>query len=1355
MKPGRRRLLRRLLLALGLAGAGTALLLAFAPLPVGWLVNALAPDTPDTRVRVAAATLRLRPFGAGPVLDVRGLAVDQDGRPLARLARLDVLAHKRALFAGRASLVVGGEDLELILPPADDDTAPPTAATPPPDVPALLAALRPRLADDPRALVVSLRSVRIRSSDTSAGAPPALPALERVDLTLGPRPDGELAARLEVLPAGPRAPLLGLDLVVSADHRRATLDLALPPAEIADLAILASPGLVLPAAGRFSARARAELDLAALLPVAASLELEGDELRAATPSVLAPPPARLRLRFRATEDFHGLVAEHFSVSAPGLDLTLRRLEISVAPALDALRVAWELKLDADPATAWTDEWRRRLAALPPPLAALGAEVRHIQVTGDGSGSLRLHDDIWRLESVDFTQRHEARVGPTTLRAELVARQASPEDPVEFSLKLPEINPAANRPATDASPLAAFDFPLSLSLDAHLTPEARLARARVRLAAGPGRLRPVGPLVHAIPFTALELDAFSPDGRGVTLEKMRLAHGDTVLSAAGSTATLRADDLVDLDLTLSAAAPRLADWTGLLPPTLAEVLLPLGWTTADVGLGQFAATVQATLSPSAPEQARFVAAGSASARIGEAAVPIEFRAGREAADAAIRFSARLPRFNPAEWPGRPDPVLAWADLNLPASLELDGHLAPADLAPHARLRFATGPGAVLVPASVLGVAVPVSVHSLAVEAALAGDPARIDVPSLRLTLDHGLVFSASEARLDLRTHPIIDARWSLAPFVLADALALWPEAVEPELRAQTREHLRGGRLERLDGRVGLDLPPDAPALIRVAEADLVVAGLAAAGSLLPGPVALDRLTAELRWPRLLAGVDKLRVTGAELADVKLGVADLAATTLAVTTEADFRADLAALPEVAQVPPGYTGRLSGRFAAEAQVRPDADLPDSVNFGARVAAADFHAPELATGNLDARVEGSFDARRRATLAVELDASRLTWAPPELRAVRLHPELRATFASELGADFWPAQADLTLATPDLLGRPLALTLTTTWPADAASPQRIDLTELGWGRTRMAGDYQTTPEGPRVKVRASLIDVPQLWAALQARLAAMPAAPAIVTESESAPETASPVANLAATVLVERVELGEGRFLSGLDLGFACDADGEPRTASFTANESEGNRFTATLRPAPSGTDRLVEVHADDVPRWAGALAAPFRARPAPADYAPMVANLETVAGLLAGGSLRAEATLPADQNTPRVDASLVVRDATLVRFPRVIQLLALKSGKQLQQRPLVRELAIGRVSLIGQRVEIGGVALDGTGLIDNLKLATGSYVLDSEALTLDGSYFGIGFEVEGTRSRPDIYLKDNFVIRAIGTTSELDFGE
>ena len=1371
MKTGRRRLLRRILAALGLGAAGGAAALAFAPLPVGWLVNRLSPDSRELRVRVETATLRLRPFGEGPTLEARGLAIDRDGRPFVRLARLDLLAAKSALAGGRIAATAHASLLELTLPAPDADPGKSAAGASLPDLPGLLADIHARLAADPRAVTIAVRDIRIV---VPAGALPegvAAPSLAGVELVAGPRVGGGLAARVEIRFPDPRAPAPVLGLDVAADHRSAEARAEVPAGDISSLSSLFASGLPTIVRGRLAVRARSELDLVSLKPRAMDVEIEGDELRFAESAPIAPPPAALRLHLRSNETFEKISAQRFELNAPGLEFSLPRLEIDLPAAGGEARLAWELRFSAEPARIWPGGWKQGLPDLSPGLAAIAGELTGARAVGAGTATLRRGPSGWHIGQAAADQTLTAELGPTSVNVAFDAHQRAPAAPIELSLRVPELNPAAGRAEDDVSPLAALNSIFGLEASARVTPDLRLEEARLRCTAGPGKLRPrsvFSVLGRELAFSRAELDVSSRGGRDLRLEKAGFSAGDTRVSLDGSSAELRDDGRVSVELRLSAAAPRLEAWSAWLPAAAGEALAATRWKPAELGIDDLNVKASATLDPADLEKGLFSLEGEAAFRVGEQPVPLRWTAAREQTAAPVAFSLRLPRLAPGAWPGGPGPDLAWSDFRLPLSLEAEGRLEPPVFSPHARVKVRGGPGAVVLPASRAPGREVVAVREIAVDAVVAGDPWKIEVPEARLRLGEDLDLQATRLDVDLHGSPKLRGGLALAPLDLAAVLAAWPAKIEPELRARVAEHLRGGRLAGLAAAFDVEFPAGAAPLVQKAEVDLALRDLSAAAPFLAAPVTVRRADMLLRWPRATARVEGLDLPGVAISGFGVELADLTASTWAVSARAGYTSELAALPAELGLPRGLAGRVTGDIAAEAKLRPETGLVDEITFSVRAAATALDVPGLVAGEAKGAFGGGISEGRHVKLEGLADGSRLAWRLPELAGLAMPAELRVKVAAELDrARQGPMRADLALSAPDLLGRSFALSAAAEW-ADGrpALPAKVELTELAWGRSRVSGELVETAEGPRATLRSPLIVVPEIVAVARPRLGAMPpsAAPAAAGGAPTADVAPWPLASLAAEVKVERVELGENRSLQGVALAFACDGEGVPRRGSLSAVEGERNRLLATLETKPESRDRLLELMVDDVPRWAAAAAAPLRApQPPPkpglgefeAVLGVALGNLDTITGLLAGGSLEASAVLPENQKPPRLQAVVAVRNATVLRAPRIVQMLALKSGRQLERRPLLREFSVQSLALRDGLVEVAGVKLDGTGLIDRLKIGKGSYALDGGAIVVDGTYFGIGFEVDGTRAKPDVWLKDNLLIRAIGQSSELDFGE
>jgi hypothetical protein len=679
----------------------------------------------------------------------------------------------------------------------------------------------------------------------------------------------------------------------------------------------------------------------------------------------------------------------------------------------------------------------------------------------------------------------------------------------------------------------------------------------------------------------------------------------------------------------------------------------------------------------------------------------------------------------------------------------------------------GTGSVVLPLSLVPGGESIPVRDFSIEAVVAGDPLKIEVPELRLRRDEAVEFVATDARIDLHGDPKVEGRWSVSALNFSDALAAWPGKIEPELRARVAEHLKGGRLEKLTGEFAAEMPPGASPKIGKAEVDIVVASVSAAGSLLPVPVKLRRAEGTLRWPRVAARIEGMDVPGVSVSAAELQLADLTAATRALATQVDYAAELAELPAELGLPKGVAGRVTGSLAADAELRPEAGFPQDVTLSGQVAVVELEVPGLAGGGVTMKFDGGITSDRRLKFESVTNASGVKWLIPELTGFQAPAELRLKGDGAFDAEWRPSRANLALFAPEALGQPFALRLAGEWAKGASAfPAKVELAELAWGRSRFSGELVGTTQGPRVNLRSPLIVVPEIVAVLRPRLTSV-SRPANPPPVENAPNNAADpaaLALLAADVKIERVELGEDRTLRGIELALSCGEDGLPRAASLVATEGERNRLVATLETKPQERSRRLELRVDDVPRWAAAVSAPLRvAPPSPtaklgeleAVVGVMLGNLDTIVTLLAGGSLEVSAVLPENQNPPRLQAVLAIRNATMLRAPRIVQLLALKSRQEIQKSPLVREFSIQNLSLHDGIVEVAGVKIEGSGLIDRLKIKKGSYALDGETILVDLTYFGIGFDVDGTRRDPQVWFKNNLLIRAIGTESNLDFGE
>jgi hypothetical protein len=270
------------------------------------------------------------------------------------------------------------------------------------------------------------------------------------------------------------------------------------------------------------------------------------------------------------------------------------------------------------------------------------------------------------------------------------------------------------------------------------------------------------------------------------------------------------------------------------------------------------------------------------------------------------------------------------------------------------------------------------------------------------------------------------------------------------------------------------------------------------------------------------------------------------------------------------------------------------------------------------------------------------------------------------------------------------------------------------------------------------------------------PAAPPKAGAASSAPaaKRAAPLADVQAKVTFSEITLGGGNTMHSLE--FSGEArEGRPVIASLAAGEGEANTLTFSLTPA--GDHHAVALAVTDVPAWLRAVTAPLVAAKLPPAIAVPVAEIAKVPKILRGGRIELRGDLRLDEPARLFDGSFSLRDTTMIQPPVALQLVAAKSRKTMQVNPLIKEFSAKHVYFNDTAAGLEGITLTASGLVDWITLHSARYGLRDESVYFDGKY-GLEFEVKGKRPTlglGDVYLKENALIRAIGTQSDLDFGE
>lgn len=897
-----------------------------------------------------------------------------------------------------------------------------------------------------------------------------------------------------------------------------------------------------------------------------------------------------------------------------------------------------------------------------------------------------------------------RIGPEPLTVEWTAGQGL-GGPIRLNARTAPFNPAHwPGPVRLLLPVAPPDFPLSLAAEAEATTPGDWRLGRLEARGGPGRLRwPGSGAALAIRTIDLLLVA---TGR----HQWRLARGEAVLgpeSRVSLEGILTAGPGDELDATGSIQA------IGISAPLIAAGLPPGHWPPPGgpldlhrLQLARGSATFQARIRPL--PSGGYLAGPARIAGEAHLALPVRLDLHGEAElaaagdDAVVSFA--IDPFRPATLPWQgPGPGLLGL-IDLPVRVDGRVRLHPASRISTLEVRMTAGPGRVTLP-----LARPATwpVENLTLDAVLHPFAGEIAIRSLRLTC--GPLRLSGEASGRLRPPYSSHVRLRLEPFALADGRALLaacgPAGVLPFA-------LPEGRCDGADLEWSGQCPPGPgrcwePGSLK---GTLVFRDLAVSGAGFPGRLVADRLGLALDYPNVQAEAAELRGPGFRVPALSAswqGADRLRPLRASATAELD----LGALTRGAVLPAGLTCR-----------------------GSAAMRLDFRcSPAEGSGDAEAAVDLS-----RAILAIP--------GVPDLAPERMRATGRV--------DGWRGPgAPLSVAFGLQLAPRLGPTLDCDGRADFAGPEsrlvQLELSRIQQGRTSLQARARIpSPTHAEFLIQGSC------WEAAPWLRAALAWADAPAESPPSAPPAPVGAALAGGTVTAElacaEVVLGPGASLHNLRIA-AGASQGRWDRVRLEADAPGNNPLTAEFRRA-GGIQRL-SLAAGDGPAWIRALASPWDGRPPdPGRYAALIAQAAKIPTLISRGKVSAEATLPSP-GPIRLEATLDLRDAVLAQPPRIVQLLALKSRRTLPRAPLIHELALRRIGWDGREVRIEGLSLSGTGFLSHLSVARGTYRLADEAVTGVGNFFGVGFEVAGSRDRPELYLWDNALIRTLGHPVEFDF--
>ncbi|HUJ42600.1 MAG TPA: hypothetical protein VLW52_03225 [Opitutaceae bacterium] len=624
-----------------------------------------------------------------------------------------------------------------------------------------------------------------------------------------------------------------------------------------------------------------------------------------------------------------------------------------------------------------------------------------------------------------------------------------------------------------------------------------------------------------------------------------------------------------------------------------------------------------------------------------------------------------------------------------------------------------------------------------------------------------------------------------------------------------------RLDELAGDIGLDglrlELPRAPGPLALGNLAIAVKypGLAATLASLSAP-GLSLTNATLRTADLLAPVPRVEIAAAFGADLSAAAAWLEALNvappsglplnlakLAGTASGDLRAslplsaslDLAAMDAMLQaridgliVPLTYPGaRLGGGQVIISAHALRGQLSTALDWRE----LDLVLPDVLSGRLTLHVDAARPRPDAFDLHASLDASH---AQEILRQSSTAPAVAPlTFEAHIAG--WnvrsKTRAEFSAASPEFLGGPLALAAEATVLNSTTHLESASIPRLRLGRTNLSAEYSNPASGRYVlSIKGPRLDLDELLrlaapflggpapAALN-RVPARPAPPArrglaaatsggqrpdgprsAATPTPSAEQKGAPplFPDLKASVAIDAVEFGGGRSVRDLSMSTRI-IDDLPRELSLQGREDGANPLTFMV--TPKGDHQEVRLTIADATAWLRTLLQPLRGVELPPDtMTAMADNLAQFPVLFSGGRFELDGDLRLRRPDRLFDGQFKLTDTVIRQPPRVLQLIALKSGKRLRESPLIKEFSASRLFVSDKLVALEGIKSDAASLA-YLKLNFIRYGLADETLHLDGRYAGVGFEVLGTRANPQVFLKDNLLIRAIGSDQEFAFGD
>jgi hypothetical protein len=1308
------------------AGALAAAFLAglyLFPVPVGWLLNAgldlSLPRGSPVRMRLGSADFRWRPGREQCLLTVRGIAISGQGGPSAAIAELAVEMPKagflRLQFAPSRMTVKGATAaLDLAAkensPPSETGIGVATALD--------QAAASRFLPHQGRHSILDIDGftlrLRLPSGETQIRFPHAT-------AELAPTDGGGLRGDLSIpIGAGAGSGRIAGEASLAPASQDLVFSLKAPRFATAD--VLSFPGeqsfkgeIAIDLNGEFNLAQGRLLKLAGAVQIADSqIELPG----AAQPIALP----LLDLRGFIDQGAGRARLESGRIQFAGAELNVSELEADLGSRPS---VRWQARLQR----AQGRVLRELAGELPqlhlPSPAALLDDMADIEIATRGRALLaRNAGGSWAAASVSAECSASARIGAESAALQMTALQPEGRESVLMTAELAPIHPNLLPPLWQQTMgFAGLDAPVTLSASASIAPTGALASLAVDLRAGSGRLPAQMPGADRLKLQSIEarFESESP------ASSWRLPRFRAQFAGGPTLALTDADVRFAPGRVIAQGLARLDGIDGSLigswlPSGALARLSQSGVVPGDLTFDQAQGRVR--IEAVADPKGAWIpgeASAALACKLHVQGTPLGVSAQVSVSDAkAAEFVADISEFRPADLKATLPGGMPARDFDFPVAVRVSAHADPGrgltDLGVHVKARAGV---LRLAPASPLEI--PLDSASLDASCSPGGGSVRVqsfhlDSKRMHLQIEDAVSSIAPPYRTS--------GRLRLSASELPPLVALCGESPDAGLCGWLASVLQDGRIEGASLKWAAAYDPEKPAGLSIGslEGQVHLTGLRAALGQIPAPLAVRDLALTIDYPKAGAEATGLSLPGISLPSVR------------VETEA-------------------LGTPGASFTAA--VHLDADLPIASRLWPLPDAAQF----LGRAGVDASFSGLLSGGKlKGRFAVDLAKGRI--ALPGVSDIAPDAFEAEMSLQDFNTPGTKSKVAFAIRAPHWFGEPLDAEGRLDFAPGNFQLAGVEFTRFQHGTSSLTASFRVAAHGHAfLQVAGSRIDAAP-W--LRAMVAASDAFSAAARPAQANSAGARPPAPgspypaepgfLDADVECGDVVMGPGSDVRDLKLVAHLGERGSS-SLSLDATTGAGAKLHATL--TDSGGEQSVKLRLDNAPAWAAVLAAPWRGSGLKSGgLAQRMARIAELPSIVSGGSIAADAVLVPGADT-WFKGRLQLTNTTLARAPRIMQLLALKSRHSLQSAPLVDELTLDKITIDRKQLRVGEFALRGSGFTRHLKLDKASYGLADEQLEIEGGFYGVGFVVSGALSDPEVFLKENSFIRAVGHPNEFDFDE